>query len=206
MNIFLIRHGQIRVTAPRRFIGQLDLPLTPKGRLQMARVAVSMQPESISAIYTSPLQRARESAAIVAGRLGLTLHTEPDLNEINLGLWDGLSFAEVKQRFPGEYEKRGQQLAVYRTPGGESFSDLQIRSIKALDNIVQKSSGNILIVAHAGINRVLLCHFMGLGLARLFDIKQNYACINLIEAKDRHYHVLYTNRSQSNFSNALPNT
>lgn len=193
--IFLVRHGQIPETQARRFIGQKDLPLAQKGRLQMNQVANLMQHRAVSAIYASPLQRAMDSAVIIADRLDLTVQTVLNLSEINLGQWDGLSIKEVKRRFPAEYKKRGQNLAIYKTPGGESFKELQGRCIAALNSIVQDKCGNILIVAHAGVNRVLLCHFMGLDLANLFEIKQDYACTNLITVKNSDYHILFTNRS-----------
>jgi probable phosphoglycerate mutase len=103
-----------------------------------------------------------------------------ELREIDMGRWDGLGMDEVKRLFPGEFEKRGLDSVNYRPPGGESFADLRARVLPAYREIIGGNDGNIAIVSHAGVNRVILCDIMNLPLKNLFEIKQDYACINRI--------------------------
>jgi probable phosphoglycerate mutase len=77
---------------------------------------------------------------------------------------------------------RGENLESYRPPGGESFSDLASRVVPVFGSIVKNAEGgNLLIVAHAGVNRVILCHGLGMPLANLFRICQDYGCMNILE-------------------------
>ena len=116
--VYLIRHGEIEGESPRRFIGSTDLLLTPRGREQIAALGSLLLPHNIERIVCSPLSRCQESGEILAASLGATIETEQKFSEIHLGDWEGLTVAEVKSRFPGEYESRGTNLPGYRPPGG----------------------------------------------------------------------------------------
>ena len=87
------------------------------------------------------------------------------LREISLGKWEGRSFSEVQQRFPVEFDARGQDIENWRPPGGESFADCRERVMGAVGNILRKTRGNILLVAHAGVNRLILCDALGVAVA-----------------------------------------
>ncbi|MFA7406118.1 MAG: histidine phosphatase family protein, partial [Pelobacteraceae bacterium] len=104
----------------------------------------------------------------------------PGLREIDLGGWDGVPISEVRQRFPNEYERRGANLIGYRPPGGESFADLSARVLPVFENTVSIAGNNLLIVGHAGVNRVLLCHLLGIPPANLFRLEQEYGCLNIM--------------------------
>ena len=100
--------------------------------------------------------------------------------EINLGEWEGRTFQEVRERYPEEYRQRGQDIANYRTPGGESFADVQSRVLPAFKEAVEKTKGDCVFVAHAGVNRVILCHLMQQPLEELFSIPQDHAAVNVL--------------------------
>ena len=89
--------------------------------------------------------------------------------------------SEVRRLFPQEYDRRGADLAGYRPAGGESFADLSARVLPAFEEVVQQSGENLLIVGHAGVNRVILCHLLGMPLANLFRLEQEYGCLNILE-------------------------
>jgi probable phosphoglycerate mutase len=133
-----------------------------------------------SRICCSGLQRSVESARIIGRRIKAPLSIIPGLAEIDLGSWDGLPISEVRRLFPGEYDQRGSDLAGYRPPGGESFSDLSARVVPAFEELVRNFEGNLLIVGHAGVNRVILCHLLGMPLANLFQLEQGYGCLNVL--------------------------
>lgn len=180
MTVFLIRHGEITQFSPRRFVGQTDLPLTGRGREQMALVAQSLVGMGVTRLLCSPLSRCVESATIVGAALDLQPETATDLREISLGAWEGLTEDEVQERFPGSHEARGRDLAGFRPAGGESFSELQSRAWTAFEAATANTSQPMAIVAHGGVNRTLLCRILGMPLAHLFRLGQDYACMNAI--------------------------
>jgi probable phosphoglycerate mutase len=129
--IFLLRHGAIDNPPPRRFLGRTDLPLNADGIRQARDLGRWLGAIPFRRVCASPLARAVETAALVSGRPAAAIERVETLVEIDLGAWEGLSLAEVQVRFPGEYEQRGQDLAAYRTPGGESFSEVADRACPA---------------------------------------------------------------------------
>lgn len=182
--IYLLRHGEIPGSSPRRFIGRMELALSENGREQMRQVAERLRDAGIDRLVASPLGRCRESADILGAALGLSPEIEPALSEIALGAWEGLTVEEVRQRFPDSYEARGRNIAIFRPPAGESFSDLADRAWPALLRILAGAAANIAIVGHAGVNRVLLCRMLGMPLPLLFRLRQDYACLNIIRLRD----------------------
>ena len=178
--IFLLRHGAIDNPPPRRFLGRSDLPLNADGVRQARDLARWVGVLPFRRVCASPLSRAVETAALVSGRPAAAIERVETLVEIDLGAWEGLSLAEVQVRFPGEYEQRGQDLAAYRTPGGESFSEVADRACPALADLARDMPGPLLVVAHMGVNRAVLSRLLGRPLALLLDIPQAYAAVNVL--------------------------
>lgn len=166
----------------RRFIGQLDLPLNEEGRRQAHCLQKILARAEISAIYCSDLARSLQTAKIAMGVRDVKIEPRQELREINMGEWEGCAFADIARRFPQEFKERGADIAYYRVPGGESFADCSRRVIAAFHDIMASSSGNIMIVGHAGVNRLLLCYILGMPFANLFRIVQDYGCLNVIHA------------------------
>lgn len=183
--IYLVRHGEISATKPRRFVGRTELPLTPHGKEQIGSLGQVLAGHSFDRLICSPLSRCQESGNILGEAIGSTIETENELSEIDLGVWEGMTVAEVKSKYPGEYEKRGDNLPEYRPEGGESFSDLQSRVWAAMLKIVEATQSASIVVAHAGVNRVLLCHVLGLSLEKMFQIPQDYGCYNILYADQK---------------------
>lgn len=180
-NIYLIRHGAIeKPTRDRCYLGQLDLPLNDIGLVQAAELRQNLMSSKPTAIFCSDLQRCVKTAAIIATPHKLQPRPIKALREIDLGQWDGLSFAQVKVRYPEEFEARGRDIVSYRPPGGESFMDCALRVVPAFYEILHATRGNIILIGHAGVNRILLSHILAAPLADLLQIKQDYACVNEI--------------------------
>jgi probable phosphoglycerate mutase len=177
--IYLLRHGDSRQDEIRRFIGRTDHPLNETGRAQAEWWHQELSHIPFSHICCSDRQRAVETARIIGHQQPLTIL--PALNEIDLGEWDGLPISEVRRRFTREYERRGADLVGYRPPGGESFADLSARVLPAFASAIAQADGNLLIVGHAGVNRVFLCHLLGMPLANLFRLEQEYGCLNILD-------------------------
>ena len=178
--IYLVRHGKIKTDSQRSYIGQIDLPLTEEGRMQAQALAGKFSKLNIDEIYCSDLSRSRDTAQEIAMAHGLVPLERADLREISLGKWGGLKFAEVARRYPREFKQRGTDIGYFRPPGGESFADCSKRVLTAFQDILEKPNNNILIVGHAGINRLIICHVLGLPLDNLFRIGQDYGCLNII--------------------------
>ena len=180
--VYLLRHGKIAVEGEqRRYIGQIDLPLDFEGKRQAERLQARLEQISFTVIYCSDLIRSQETANILAGKTQARVEVRPQLREINLGEWEGLTFDEVARKFPDKFATRGKDIAYYRNPGGESFADCSNRVLKVFQDILAEAEDLVVIAGHAGVNRLILCHVLGIPLANLFRIGQDYGCINVIQ-------------------------
>lgn len=183
--IVLLRHGEIDTSIPRRFLGQTDLPLNEAGIRQAHRLGKYLQTIPFTRIFSSPLQRALHTATLVSGRPIEEIKRVDGFREIDLGEWEGLTVAEVQARFPGSYEQRGRDLEHFRPEGGESFGDLAARACPALSALAEHPIGPLLIVAHAGVNRVMLSRFLCRPLQALLAIPQDYCALNLLRSDNQ---------------------
>jgi probable phosphoglycerate mutase len=178
--IFLLRHGHVDTGDGKRFIGQTELPLSQRGKKQVEFWKQWLARVSVSAVFSSDLERAYDSAARIAGDRRLYVGVAAGLREIFLGAWEGKTFDEIRQMQPEAFKARGADPAGFRPPGGESFSDLQYRVLPVFQRLSSENSGNLVIVAHAGVNRVILCHLLGMSLQRLFCIGQGPGALNIL--------------------------
>jgi alpha-ribazole phosphatase/probable phosphoglycerate mutase len=182
--IYLWRHPEVAGGPDGLFWGQTDVALTRRGQAQQRAMAAHMAGVKLSAIYCSDLQRTMLPADAIGRSQKPRLKATPvgALRELNLGAWEGLSYQQIDQRYPGALTQRSADLAGYRIDGGESLEDLAGRAIPAFQHIVGENQGkNICVVAHAGVNRVILTRLLGAPLERLFRLDQSYAALNLID-------------------------
>lgn len=184
--IYLLRHGALAGDFGKdHYLGCYEVPLSDEGREQMAQVGRYLADKGIRTLLTSPIGRCLESAAIIGEQLGLVAKRVPEFCELDLGDWDGKERKEIQRFFPEEYQARGRDIIHFRPPNGESFQDLQKRSGPAFLTALQEERLPMAIVAHAGVNRVILCMLLGTPLDTLFEIKQDYGCMNIL-AMERH--------------------
>ncbi|MBU2699678.1 putative phosphoglycerate mutase [Sporomusaceae bacterium BoRhaA] len=192
--IYLIRHGSIQTADDQhRYIGQVDLPLNEVGVGQAQVLQQRFEHASIHSIYCSDLFRSQQTAEIIATHKKVVITARKDLREINLGEWENRTFAEIMQRFPQQFKARGKDIGYYCIPGGESFAQCSQRVVAAFHDIMNNSHGNILIVGHAGVNRLLLCHMLGIPIGNLFRISQDFGCLNIIHCNHTHYRLQLMN-------------
>ncbi len=179
--ILLTRHGQTEWNREERFRGQIDVPLNATGERQAAALAERLTAFPIAAIYTGPLQRAARTGEICAQRLGLTSQVLPGLLDANYGAWQGLSPDEVAARDPDLFRQYVTTPAAVHFPAGESLEILQRRAVGALEEAVARHPGEtIVLVAHLGVNKVLLCAALGLDLNRYWSLRQDPCCLNIL--------------------------
>jgi len=182
--IYLLRHGEVAQADPRRFIGHLDVPLSARGEAQCLAQAQRLSGAPIAALYTSDLERARRSGEIIGAPHGLTPTLVPDLREMAMGRWEGLTADEIRQREPRAFEDWMARVGEFPFPEGESVPDLVARAGPAFDTIVSKGSGSaIAVIAHGGTNRALLCRVLGLPLSRLLALGQDYGALTVLERR-----------------------
>lgn len=180
--LYLVRHGQVADGHTDRYHGHNDVDLSLTGIRQCEAVAAHLEDVTFDGIYASDLTRTRRGAEIIRQGRQLPVQAVPEFREINFGIWEGLTFQEIMDRYPEELRQRFNDLANYRIPGGESLKDLQARVTPKLAELVQRHAGRaFLVVAHAGINRVILSQALNLDLQYIFRLDQAYAGLNIID-------------------------
>lgn len=185
--VYLIRHGHTAGDDKKRYKGSIDVPLSEKGVEQMKKTSVFLKDVSLSAVYCSPLNRALKSAEIIAEPHGLRPVIISQLRERSFGLWEGMTFNEIKDKYPEEFEAWVNNPLKYSPPEGESTIEVRDRAIEEIEKILSNHDNEkIAIVAHGGINRIILCHFLGTPLDNIFRIEQDYGAVNIIELYDRY--------------------
>jgi len=183
--IYLIRHGEPELGITRKHVclGHKDIPLSHEGKKQAERLSRYFKDKDIDYFVSSPLSRCLETAEIIRDKSGnseLSIICNDGLIEINTGEWDGMSFDEIRELYPVEYEKRGKNIGRYVLPGGESFLLAGERFKAAMEKLLEEYDGNMAVVAHAGVIRAYLCLLMGKDIDEITDINIPYASVSVL--------------------------
>ncbi len=181
--LYLVRHGETEGAEAKRYKGSIDVPLSENGINHMQALAVHLRTTVfIKAVYSSDLIRSKKSAEILSEPFGLLPVVVEDLREWNFGNWEGMSFSEVEEKYPVEFKAWAGDPSKHGPVGGESTIEVQERVVKAVDRIFSEHlDEDIVIVAHGGVNRLLLCEFLGIPLENIFRIEQDFGALNIIE-------------------------
>jgi broad specificity phosphatase PhoE len=212
----LIRHGAVAGDGLKRYNGSRDVPMSERGIAQVEAASsfvarqvgaagrsqdasylrdVHGKAESppagsgpgLSAVYCSDLGRAVQSAGIVARPYGLAPVIVPALRERSFGIWEGMTFTEIREQYPEEFEAWAADPVGHSPVGGESTTEVCKRVIPAMEEIVGRHQGQAYaVVAHGGVNRIILCHILAVPLSNIFRIEQDHAAVNIIEFWDRY--------------------
>jgi alpha-ribazole phosphatase len=166
-----------------RIYGRLDPALSPAGRIRAEAVAAELRPVRLDAVFASPLRRARETAVPLARDRRMMVSVHPGLRDIDFGEWEGRCFEELEQSDPELYRSWMTRPTRTRFPGGEDFGELKTRVLAALDEI-RTSTDSAAIVAHAGVNRIILADAMGLPDDAIFRLDQPLAAVSVIDWAD----------------------
>jgi alpha-ribazole phosphatase len=180
--LYLIRHGEVEASRQKRYNGHSDVKLTERGIAQLESLSGRLAGEPIRAVYSSDLYRSRTGAEAIARRFGLEVQTRADLREKHFGSWEGLTAEEVARAYPSEWKGWLADPSDCRPAGGESYKEIYPRVIGALEEILKGHRGEeVALVAHGGVNRLILAHVLNLDLSRLFRLEQKYAALNVID-------------------------
>jgi alpha-ribazole phosphatase len=166
MRLILIRHGETEWNATLRYQGHSDIPLNERGREQARITGARLARYDATALYTSDILRAVQTAELIGAAVKLAPQTLPDLREIDVGQWEGLTPEELYRRYPDHMREFERDPARTVRLGGESYAQLQARALNALNAIhaAHRSDETVLAVSHGGTIRALLCHVIGLDL------------------------------------------
>ena len=176
MMLVLARHGRTAWNRAGRYQGRSDPPLSAEGRSDAIALAARLAGTKIATIVASPLQRAGETAAIVAERLGIDrVRVDSRLAEIAYGTWEGFTQAEVKARWPDDLRRWKRTPDAMRFPGGETLAEARARLLQALADLAAgeaalRGSGAVLVVTHGGLIRLALIEARRLDIQRFRDI------------------------------------
>lgn len=159
--LIFIRHGETEMAG--RFCGHSDPGLNEAGQLQATRVAEEVAHLGIERLYSSDLQRAAQTAAVLSRRIGIPIETRQNLREIFFGLWEGLSWKEIEVRFPQEASAWVEKYPVMRPPEGESYAEFTARVATEIAPFLnnEAQSATTAIVTHRGVISYVLRNFFG---------------------------------------------
>ncbi|MFJ3333336.1 bifunctional RNase H/acid phosphatase [Streptomyces sp. NPDC086766] len=180
----LLRHGETPLTPQKRFSGSggTDPSLSAVGREQAERVAAALARRgTIQAVVSSPLARTRETAGIVAARLGLGVTVEEGLRETDFGAWEGLTFAEVRERHPDDLNAWLASPEAEPTGGGESFAATAVRIAATRDKLVAAHAGRtVLLVTHVTPIKTFVRLALGAPPESLFRMELSAASLSAV--------------------------
>ena len=178
--LYLVRHGEVE--GDHVLHGHVDVSLTPRGVEQLHAVSARLAPEPLCAVYSSDLQRSRLGAQAVAAPHRLPVTSWEAFRELAMGEWDGRPLREVWEGDRERLEHWWADIEGYVLPGGESLRLLSARVLTALAAVLDRhASEAVCLVAHGGVNRVILFDALGLPLAHYHKLVQDYGCVNVID-------------------------
>jgi broad specificity phosphatase PhoE len=198
LTLVLTRHGLTPRSDPEQHLGQrIDVELSPAGQAQAMALAVRLDKVRFERILCSPLVRARETAAIIAGRSPQAppVEADPRLREMDYGHWEGLTYAQIEERDPVERLAWELDPAAIACPGGESGDDVarrvtsfladQLTAHERLSGAARLAERPILVVAHSSLNRILVCVALGIAV-REFRLRLQQSQANLTALRFEH--------------------
>jgi probable phosphoglycerate mutase len=184
--VYLVRHAEPALpdNIPRFIGAKSDPPLSANGLLQAQRLAQTFQTLNFDKVWSSDLARSLRTAELASRLPTAAIRVDVGLREIDLGLWDGLTVAEVRTHFPGEWAEREADIIGFRFPQGERFLDLQRRAVRVMRSIAtalsRQAGGHALVVAHKNFNRSFLCHLLGRPLEQMFELPQDHCSVSTL--------------------------
>lgn len=187
MRLFIVRHGETQWNRDGRFQGQQDTDLTDHGLSQGDSVAAYLAGHPFEAVVSSPLKRAHITGKKIAAACNIgQVEIDGDLTEINHGDWEGLLSSDVRERWPRILElwHSTPHTVIMPGEGGESLRSVQLRSIRAVENIAGRFSKDVCVTAHDAVIKVLLCHFLNAPLSSFWSFQIANCSLTIAELRE----------------------
>jgi len=196
MRLILARHGETASNRDGLGLGLQDVPLTERGHHQAEALAEALADAKVDAIYSSPLRRALDTAKAIASRHGLEVVVDEGLTEMDVGELDGLTFEEMRGRYP-EFLSRwlGEEAGTLRMPGGrESLQEVQERAREAVRRMAQRHGRETVVaVTHNFTIHALLCDALNMSICDFRRLRHDLAAISTLDIRDRRSGVVRLN-------------
>lgn len=190
--LFLVRHGETDWNRNGQIMGARPIPLNHTGKLQAQRLASMLKGYSISRLHSSPVERARQTAEILASALGLSVTIDPGLREIGMGTWEGLYWHDLADDIARiNFYLRPHEA---RPPQGETFGEVQNRAVETVERLLNETTNEtILLVSHADVLRAILAHYLRFDLASIRQIRIDHASLTALELIGSSAELLFLN-------------
>ncbi|MGM9972441.1 MAG: alpha-ribazole phosphatase [Clostridiaceae bacterium] len=184
MKLFLIRHGQTDWNIKGKIQGSSDIELNDIGVKQAEELSKKLLAEnySFSKIYSSYQKRAAKTAEILSENTNIEYITIDGIKEMNFGLWEGLSWSEVKDKYPSEYEEWFIKRRYTKTPKGESYQDMLDRVLMAIYKIINENSENVVIVTHSAVIMSIQCYLTNTSFDQMTKFKTDNGSVIEIDS------------------------
>lgn len=194
--VIFVRHGKTAFPLDRIYCdGEEDPPLNEEGQAQAAATASLLAEHTVSAIYTSPALRTSMTAARLGAATSLTVHPVAALKERCFGVWEGLYFNEIEERYPAEYLRWKQDKSGYAPPGGENIADVALRIRECLAGIVSRHpKQTVVVVSHVGPIRVSLALALDMPLEAYRRLTLDYCSMSRVDYGETQANIVYINR------------
>jgi alpha-ribazole phosphatase/probable phosphoglycerate mutase len=182
LRLVFIRHGTSTWNDERRIQGQLDPPLSEKGRDQARKLGARFRDVEVDGFYSSDLSRARETADAISEQIGRAPEFLAELREVALGEWEGLQRAEIVARYPEQWSRWTEHPSWDIVPGGEGTEAFEARVGAAIETLVARHrSGQVLVVTHGGVIQVALLRVVGRSSNGLFPFTIDNTSVTVLQ-------------------------
>jgi len=182
---YLVRHGETDWNREQVFRGRLDIPLNDFGRQQAQAIGEKLADAKLTAVYTSPLKRARETADIVARACGLEALVQEGFIDLDFGEWQGLTQGQVRAQFPEVYRTWQGTPEAAAIPGAEPLTVVKERAVSAIMKLAERlPDARVCIVSHRVVCKLVMAWALGLDEGAFWRIRQDTGCINTFEYAD----------------------
>lgn len=191
--LLLVRHGETEWNRDRVFRGRRDIDLSERGVEQAARLGRSLAGVAIDAVYASPLARALDTARPIASPRTHDVHPIHNLIDIDYGDWSGLSHADVRAKYPQQYQQWETAPHEALIPGGETLEAVRARAMPAVEWLLSEHADCVVVVSHRVVLKVLVLSLLGMGLERFWSIKLDTASVSAFQTSPHGYVLTHLN-------------
>ena len=189
--IFIVRHGECAGNREGLFRGRCDFPLNETGVRQAEALALELKGLGLTRIYTSPLERATETARIIADACGADFEIRAGFNNMSLGEWEGRPKREVMEEFPEEWSLWIEHPDRLHVPGGESLPDVQRRAFSNLEHLVRTHAGETFaVVSHRAVIKPLLAACLGIAEPSFWKLHVDTASYSILVHEEKRGYCL----------------
>jgi len=195
-SIYLVRHGQTAWNKEEIFRGRTDIPLDETGLREAEGAGEYLKEIRVTAIYSSPLARARQTAEKVAVFHPVEVKSHPGIIDMSFGDWEGHSLKQIRDSDEERYRQWKEQPHLLEIPGGETLGEVRKRSMAALEEVIRWHPDEIVVlVSHRVINKVLICGALGIDNSHFWQIGQDTTAINLIQYRNGKFMLSFLNET-----------